>query len=704
MDDLKKLGDDLNAERIKKDLGAIRSESRESVGAERKKKLLFSGKIKNPAALAYISKLPVTSSELIDIEKYGAGWFSTEKYNGRPGSGNFKRFLVANPEIASKHTAYLSRQDAKPSSQQSSQRAREEKAYRSQQNKTFDNKPVGQAVVPKNTAPLNAPYDPEEAAKKLAPAQDIPAPSNTVSKVVSDEAKKVAEEAKARAAYERNQEMMRANREANAVSPKVVDDRIKTDLFNYNTGLTKEEALARLQGRDIGPTNFYSNEDWKASDTLTRGSSPTRFVGSPKYDAFSNILDYYNETIDNYVINSGMSQQEARSFRKQFKQSRGHLSPKGNYAWSHKRDVDGNLILEHLDDNIDSKARSNFATMINSMEARMRNGIQIPAEEMARYKEFMEIAQRDGMDTRRLKSNFDALGENYGEYEFKIDPSDARYNENFFTAQGNFRAYEDMVKKGYVTTPEEHEKIRRLFITLMDADPETDLDSFMARPAGLGTKELKSGILESSPDWEEIRSGNKSVSERLNKSAKILELLKKHPAGIAGLLTVAGASKAFASGGEDDSSFLDRVLTGLEWMDNQTTQGDNAISNIPGVNAQTTQGDNAISNIPGVNAIKDIWSGVTNFLNENVNTVNVGPGGTYQVPVSNVGDAANAVVSLVNPYEELAFGLGWAMPDKVQPQEVAPQPYYTGTGFQVIDEHDAKVNRGMLRNIWTNDD
>lgn len=671
MSDLKKLGDDLNAERTKKDLDAIRSDARESVGADRKKKLLFSGKIKNPAALAYISKLPVTSSELIDIEKYGDKFFDLQKFSGANlKNENFKRFLVSNPEIASKHTAYLSRQDVKPSSQQ---------------NKTFNNKPVGQAVVPKNTAPLNTPYDPEEAAKKLAPSQDIPAPSNTVSKVVSDEAKKVAEEAKARAAYERNQELMRANREANAVAPKVIDDRIKTDLFNYDTGLTKEEALTRLQGRDIGPTNFYSPEDWKANDTLTRGGSPARFVGGRKYDAFSNILDHYNETIDTYVINSGMSQQEARSFRKQFKQSRGHLAPKGNYAWSHKRDVDGNLILEHLDDNIDSKARSNFATMINSMEAKVRNGIQIPAEEMARYKEFMEIAQRDGMDTRRLQSNFDALGENYGEYEFKIDPSDARYNENFFTAQGNFRAYEDMVKKGYVTTPEEHEKIRRLFITLMDADPESDLDSFMERPAGLGTKELKSGILESSPDWKEIRSGNKSVSEKLNKSAKILELLKKHPAGIAGLLTVAGA--AHASGGEDDSSFLDRVLTGLDWMDNQTTQG-----------------DNAISNIPGVNAVKDIWSGVTNFLNENVNTVNVGPGGTYQVPVSNVGDAVNAVVSFVNPYEELAFGLGWAMPDKVQPQEVAPQPYYTGTGFQVIDEHDAKVNRGLVRNIWTNDD
>jgi hypothetical protein len=47
---------------------------------------------------------------------------------------------------------------------------------------------------------------------------------------------------------------------------------------------------------------------------------------------------------------------------------------------------------------------------------------------------------------------------------------------------------------------------------------------------------------------------------------------------------------------------------------------------------------------------------------------------------------------------------------------VEGQQYYNGPGFEytnastiptpsiVIDEHDAKVNRGLLRNIWTNDD
>ena len=674
MADLQKLGDDLNAERTKKDLQDIRNDSKESVGADRKKKILFSGKIKNPAVLAYISKLPVTSSELIDIEKYGF----------RDITGNFNAFLKSNPEAANKHTAYLEKtrlieeREKAPARRKAKEleykRDTERQIRRDERRYGVPDRPVGQAVVPKNTAPINAPYDPVEAAKKLAPAQDIPAPNNTVSKVVSDEAQ-------AKAAYERNQELMRANREAKAVAPKVIDDRIKTDLFNYDTGLTVEESRNILQNRNISPTNFLDDEGWRANDTLNKNTSDTRFVGSRNYDAFSNILDYYNRTIDNYTINSGMSQQESRSFKKQFKQSRGHLSPKGNYAWSHKRDVDGNLILEHLSDNREAGARSNFATMINSMEARIRAGIQIPAEEMARYKEFMDIAQREGMDTRRLQNNFDALGENYGTYELKIDPNDARYNENFFTSKGNFRNYEDMLAKGYVTTPEEHEKIRRLFITLMDADPETDLDSFMNRPTTVGTNELKSGISEDSLDWREIKSKYKPATERLNKSEKILRLLKKHPAGIVGLLAVAGAANA--SGGEEDSSYLDRVLQGLEWMDDQTNQG-----------------DEAISSIPGVQAVKDIWGGFTNFLNENVQEVNVGPGGTYQAPVSNVGDATNAVVSLVNPYEELAFGLGWVMPDNAETQQVEQQPYYTGPGAQVIDEHDVKVNRGLVRDMW----
>ena len=655
-----------------KDLQNIRNDSKESVGADRKKELLFSGDIKNPAVLSYISKLPVTSSELM---------------NGIDGE-NFKRFLKSNPEAANKHTAYLERarliKEREEAAAYKATVVAKELEYKrniEREVRRQERRAVGQAVVPKNTAPLNTPYDPVEAAKKLAPTQDIPAPNNTVSKVVSDEAQKVAQEAQAKAAYERNQELMRANREAKAVAPKVIDDRIKTDLFTYDTGLTVEESKNILQNRNISPTNFYDDEGWRANDTLNKNTSDTRFVGSRKYDAFSNILDYYNRTIDNYTIKSGMSQQESRSFKKQFKQSRGHLSPKGNYAWSHKRDVDGNLILEHLGDNRDAGARSNFATMINSMEARIRAGIQIPAEEMARYKEFMDIAQREGMDTRRLQDNFDALGENYGTYELKIDPNDARYNENFFTSKGNFRSYDQMLAKGYVTTPEEHEKIRRLFITLMDADPETDLDSFMNRPTTVGTNELKSGISEDSLDWREIKSKYRPATERLNRSEKILRLLKKHPAGIVGLLAVAGAANA--SGGEEDSSYLDRVLQGLEWMD-----------------AQTNQGDEAISSIPGVQAVKDIWGGFTNFLNENVQEVNVGPGGTYQAPVENVGDATNAVVSLVNPYEELAFGLGWAMPDNVETQQVEQQPYYTGSGFQAIDEHDAKVNRGLVRDIW----
>jgi hypothetical protein len=74
------------------------------------------------------------------------------------------------------------------------------------------------------------------------------------------------------------------------------------------------------------------------------------------------------------------------------------------------------------------------------------------------------------------------------------------------------------------------------------------------------------------------------------------------------------------------------------------------------------------------------------------------------MPVEGVGDAARLAVGMFNPYEEAAFITGAVMPDTVQAQSNTNQPYYTGSGFQSIDEHDAKVNMGILRNIWTNDD
>jgi len=116
--------------------------------------------------------------------------------------------------------------------------------------------------------------------------------------------------------------------------------------------------------------------------------------------------------------------------------------------------------------------------------------------------------------------------------------------------------------------------------------------------------------------------------------------------------------------------------------------------------AQTVQGDEAISNIPGVQAVKDAWGGLVNFLNENVQEVNVGPGGTYQAPVSNVGDALNAGQNVVNPYWDVAAVTGAMMADQPQDVVTEQQPYYTGPGAQVIDEHDVKVNRGLVRDIW----
>ena len=161
--------------------------------------------------------------------------------------------------------------------------------------------------------------------------------------------------------------------------------------------------------------------------------------------------------------------------------------------------------------------------------------------------------------------------------------------------------------------------------------------------------------------------------------------------GASTLMLLSNIARADGEGG------LEKFINGLNLME-----------------AQTVQGDEAISNIPGVQQVKDLWGGLVNFLNENVDTVNVGPGGTYQAPVENVGDSLDAGQNVVNPYWDIAALTGSMMADQAQDVVTEQQPYYNGPGFGnystiptpsiVIDEHDAKVNRGLVRNIWTNDD
>ena len=151
--------------------------------------------------------------------------------------------------------------------------------------------------------------------------------------------------------------------------------------------------------------------------------------------------------------------------------------------------------------------------------------------------------------------------------------------------------------------------------------------------------------------------------------------------GASTLMLLSNIARADGEGG------VEKFINGLNWMETQTNQG-----------------DEAISNIPGVQAVKDIWSGLTSFLDNNVDTVNVGPGGAIEMPVENVGQSLDAAQNVVNPYWDVAALTGAFMPDQPQDVVTEQQPYYTGTGFQSIDEHDAKVNRGLVRNIWTNDD
>ena len=187
------------------------------------------------------------------------------------------------------------------------------------------------------------------------------------------------------------------------------------------------------------------------------------------------------------------------------------------------------------------------------------------------------------------------------------------------------------------------------------------------------------------------KAGKKLRGEKLGLTPENITKALRGVGGASTLMLLSNIARADGEGG------VEKFINGLNWMETQTNQG-----------------DEAISNIPGVQAVKDIWSGLTSFLDNNVDTVNVGPGGAIEMPVENVGQSLDAAQNVVNPYWDVAAVTGAFIPDQPQDVVTEQQPYYNGPGFGnystiptpsiVIDEHDAKVNRGMLRNIWTNND
>jgi hypothetical protein len=368
------------------------------------------------------------------------------------------------------------------------------------------------------------------------------------------------------------------------------------------TKMTSAEARAHFKNRDAGAQLFYTPKDWEAyavmkaqvKDGGAAAGGEVRWNDySKQYKDFSRRTTQYNNLVRDYAMkqraSGAMTDVEHEAFLKKYRVSEGHLGAKNMRGTAHLRDVDANLIWENLSENIDSKARASFASFVNGMGRSAETGIRVSQSELDKIDGFSELTRShpvDGFDSESLRGIREKVGR-MDRFTPMIDEVDPRYNQAMFTGHGNFRPYSapvtykadgtissqgGMLEMGIVKNEAEFEKIRRLAITMLSGDPEFDLDGHVSNmQMTKGNQQFVSGLYENDVGWEEIRRGNRPVSEQyFTKKQKIMKLLKKSPWGILGILGSAGATYAADDGFSEgsDEEYLDHVLRKLELYDN----------------------------------------------------------------------------------------------------------------------------------------
>ena len=444
------------------------------------------------------------------------------------------------------------------------------------------------------------------------------------------------------------------------------------------TNMSVEDASAHMKSREASPTLFYNAKDWEAFSVL-RNNGKTKLVrwndNSSSYQRFARATETYNRSVDDYFISAEsqgkMSQSDSEKFRNYYKTSRGHLNPKGNQGSSHLRDSNSNLIWENLFENRESKARMSFANYVNNMDQSGVDGIRIPQGELDKIDEFVGLTENnkvDGFNGNQIKGIQEWAHGKLGVIENPVDSNDMRYKDKFFTAHGNFRNYNEMLDLGIVSNPEDFEKARRLWITMMESNPEFDLDGFMDNSVDtIGNQQLKHGLSKDVDiDWDTIRKGNAPVAGNFSKRAKILSLMKKAPLGILGLLAASGAT--YAADGGSDEDYLDHVLANLEKYDNVSVQ--------PGKQA-IMQGADAVG-------AGDALRATENWYQQNMSAVPEGPTKAVADFIWGMGkDIVSEPVGLIQS----------AIETPVAPEE--------NVSFR--QQQQQQYNQGLLQNRWTND-
>lgn len=339
-----------------------------------------------------------------------------------------------------------------------------------------------------------------------------------------------------------------------------------------------QEAYDLLRYRQAHPERFYDGADldaWRALYDASREGAVSNY-GMTRWNEN---LDLLRATEDwNRLVNEiarELPEGEASSFLRQHKIDRGHINPKGVKGWAHQRDVDANISWENRAGNRAAYAETTFGDFVDYME-RAQAGDK-PFMRMGEADKIQALLDNPNLtqDQRARLKSIQAYTSTLPELTSNIPPELRQYLDvPMFDSKGQFVSRGTLGNLGY--SPEQMESIRRLGITLMDQNPEFDLDLFMETSDNTWIR----GGTANQVGWRKVaeanRTGSKPGSKPVDLSTreKILAMAKKAgkgTAGLAALLAYSGASySAQPNWSEDD--YIDHILMNLEKYDKAIVQ------------------------------------------------------------------------------------------------------------------------------------
>ena len=244
------------------------------------------------------------------------------------------------------------------------------------------------------------------------------------------------------------------------------------------------------------------------------------------------------------------------------------------------RDVNSNIAGERYATNSPKKAEYSLADFINNMERSADVGVprRLPQEWGRLNTLIKELDASGSYDTTELKRIRDEL-KIYPMHEPVLDKNHPAHKMMIFDLNGDLLTFEEAKKKpalSGIATEADYEHMRRLIITMMEANPEWDWDGYFKTRQKKLPPEFIHGYSIDGEDpvsMDEVRAGNREVGKKhFSRKEVAAALFEKglKPSAIASLLLSIPAITYAAQPDWSEQDYLDHIMMNLDAYDDAT--------------------------------------------------------------------------------------------------------------------------------------